>query len=121
VIEQLAARDALHKLPDSIKEAPELLPGLALYYGAFWDLCSCRQVGMGEGPISWLAVDAYASARGFDEDQRDDLHAFIPAMDQAYMKHKAAESEKAGKRGKNGDKSQPGKLRASHSKGRRRR
>jgi hypothetical protein len=111
VVEQLAARGALDKLPRAIRDAPELALGLELYYLAFWDLDSCRAIGMGEGPISWLAVDAYAAARGLGSEQRSDLHAFIPAMDRAYLKHCAAERDKGRK---HGDKSQPGKLRAAH-------
>lgn len=117
MIEQLAQRGALERLPAAIKNAPELRLGLSLYYGAFWDLNSCRSYGTGEGPISWLAINAYATARGLDEEQRADLHCFVPAMDRAYLKHAADEREKTGKRGKHGDKSQPGKLRAPNPKG----
>ena len=118
MVEQLAARGALDKLPPAIRDAPELTQGLALYYGAFWDLNSCRSIGMGEGPISWLSVDAYATARGFDAEQRDDLHHHISAMDRAYLKHQADEREKDRKRGKNAGQPQSGKLCAPHPKGR---
>jgi hypothetical protein len=73
---------------------------------------------MGEGPISWLSVDAYATARGFDEEQRDDLQAFIRAMDSAYMKHKAEQAERDRKRGKHGgDKPQSNVVRPKNPKG----
>lgn len=114
MIEQLAQRDALDKLPAAIKDAPELRLGLALYYGAFWDLDSCRQIGMGEGPISWLSVDAYATARGFDPEQRDDLHHHISAMDRAYLKFRADKREKERSRG---GKAQPGNVRSKNPKG----
>lgn len=117
MVKELAARGALDKLPPVIRDAPELTLGLALYYGAFWDLNSCRTVGMGEGPIPWLAIDAYATARGFDAEQRDDLHHHISAMDRAYLKHQADQREKDRKRGKGGGDAQSGKLRAPHPKG----
>jgi hypothetical protein len=101
-------------LPPAIRDAPELRLGLGLYYSAFWDLDSCRSIGMGEGPISWLAIDAYATARGLDTEQRADLHYFIPVMDRAYLKHLGEQREKERKRG---GKAQPGKLRAPNPKG----
>lgn len=86
-MQQYAARGALHRLPDKIKNAPELRLGLELYYQAFWELDSCRQLGMGAGPIGWLDIEGYGKARGFDEEQLEDLHHFIPTMDAAYSKH----------------------------------
>ena len=114
MVEQLAARGALEKLPPAIRDAPELRLGLGLYWSAFWDLDSCRAIGMGEGPIPWLAIDAYASARGLDAEQRDDLQFFIAAMDRVYLQHLSEKREKESKRG---SKAQPGKLRAPHPKG----
>lgn len=99
MIEQLAARGALERLPPAIRDAPELREHLALYYGAFWDLDSCRTIGMGEGPITWLSIDAYATARGFDTEQRSDLHYFVSALDNAYLKHLGEKREKERKRG----------------------
>lgn len=119
MVEQLAARDALDKLPPAIMNAPELRIGLALFYHAFWDLDTCRTVGMGEGPISWLSVDAYATARGLDEEQRADMHHHITAMDRAYLKHRAEQREKESKRGRG--KSQSGVVCPPNQKGRKRR
>jgi len=113
VLEQLAARNALDKLPPAIRDAPELRMGLELYYGAFWDLSTCRPLGMSEGPISWLSIDAYATARGLDAEQRDDLHHHIRAMDRAYLGHLAKTRDKAAKRD---GKAQSGGLRPKHSK-----
>lgn len=104
MVEQLAARNALDKLPPAIRDAPELCKGLGLYWDAFWHLDSCRGYGMSEGPISWLAIDAYATARGFDPEQRDDLHHHIAAMDRAYLKHLSEKREKERTRGKSGSK-----------------
>ncbi len=118
MLEQLAARDALDRLPAAIREVPDLWMGLGLYYQAFWDLDSCRTYGMSEGPIGWLSVDAYATARGFDEEQRADLHHHIAAMDRVYLKHQSDKAEKGRKRA---DKPQSGKLHAPNPKGGKRR
>jgi len=59
--------------------------GLELYFLAFLDLMSCRS-GMGDGPISWVAVAEYATVNGFDLDQRDDLHYYVTVMDGVHVK-----------------------------------
>lgn len=70
-------------LPKAIQNAPSLFMGLELYYGAFVDLNTCR-IGMGDGPISWMAVHEYAAINKFDEDQTEDLHYYITKMDEAF-------------------------------------
>jgi hypothetical protein len=98
---------------DKVPAAPELRVGLELYLDAFWDLHTCRGSGMGEGPISWLSIDAYATARGLDTEQRYDLHHHIRAMDRAYLEHREKQAEKERKRG--GEK-QSGAVRSKHPK-----
>lgn len=60
-----------------------------LYYDAFWNLTTTRQVGMGAGPIPWTACHTYAQVLHFDEEQADDLWFFISAMDAVFLKHLA--------------------------------
>lgn len=72
-------------LPKRIQNAPELLLGLELYYGAFLDLSSCRPNGWGPQPISWLTIAEYADHLGLDEEQREDLFFFIRAMDSCWL------------------------------------
>lgn len=77
-------------LPPKIANAPEVQFGLHLYYLAFMDLTSCRGTGYGtEGPISWLAVNAYADAKEIVDEQREDLFYFVGKMDLVYLNHKA--------------------------------
>lgn len=114
MLEQLAQRNQLDKVPPAIREAPELTLGLGGFYEAFWDLHTCRPLGMSEGAISWLAIDAYATARGLDPDQREDLHHHIRIMDRAYLEHLSKQREKESKRG---GKAQPGPVRAPNAKG----
>lgn len=73
-------------LPKKIQDAPELRLGLELYFGAFFDLNTCRQIGMGLAPIPWNCIKDYAQAYEFDESQTDDLFYFIRKMDHEYLK-----------------------------------
>lgn len=38
-----------------------------------------------EGPISWLAIDEYATRRNVDDEQREDLLYHIPKMDKVFL------------------------------------
>ena len=81
-------------IPEKIRNAPTLLPGLELYYDAFLDLNSCRQLGMGVGPIPWMAVSDYAVAMGLSREQTEDLHHHMRAMDNAYSEYWSKKHEK---------------------------
>lgn len=72
-------------LPPAIANAPELQMGLELYYGAFLDLMTCRTMGMGPGPIPWTAINQYARAYDYSEEQEEDLQFYVSRMDQAYL------------------------------------
>jgi hypothetical protein len=72
-------------LPEKIANAPELAPGLDLFYVAFLELATCRTSGWGEGPIPWTAIDRYAEANAFEGEQREDLFHHVRAMDQGYL------------------------------------
>lgn len=54
---------------------------------AFWDLDSCRPIGMGLGPIPWTAMLAHKEHYGYDKDVFDYLWDLIRAMDAAYLSH----------------------------------
>jgi hypothetical protein len=68
------------------------MPGLALYYSAFWDLSTCRQVGFGIGPIPLTAIWEYADRKGLDEGETDDLVDYMREMDGEYVKYKSKEA-----------------------------
>ncbi len=80
-------------LPKAIQEAPSLFTGLELYYAAFLDLQNCR-TGMGDGPISYTATREYGVVNEFSDEQIEDLHYFIPKLDEEYMRYS---KEKNGK------------------------
>lgn len=68
--------------------------GLELYYDAFWDLNSCREVGFGLGPIPWTSIKDYAITFEFDTEQFEDLYYFVRSMDDVYMKFHAPKKGK---------------------------
>lgn len=72
-------------LPDYIKNAPVLLPGLELYHKAFIRLNTCRSVGMGPGPIPWTSIRQYGIMQELSQDQLDALHHHISVLDEAYL------------------------------------
>lgn len=73
-----ACRDRGVAPPEALQNAPELLPGLDLYYEAFFALNSCR--GMG-GPIPWTAIREYANYMGVEADEFDRLVLLIREME----------------------------------------
>lgn len=82
-------------LPARIQNAPSLELGLELYYGAFLDLHTCRPLGLDEGPIRWIDIHDYADRLELSEDQRDDLHYHVRAMDNAYLDWRRARNKAA--------------------------
>jgi len=82
----MCRRDRL-PLPDAIKNAPELYFGLELFFGAFFDLATCRS-GLGDGPISFLSIAEYARLYEFTPEQTEDLHYFLTEMDKVFMEWK---------------------------------
>jgi hypothetical protein len=73
-------------MPDKFRNAPELFVGLDLFYIAFMDMSSCRQMGyMAIGPIDWLTINAYCIAYQLQGEQREDMFYFIGQMDVAYL------------------------------------
>lgn len=72
-------------VPERIANAPELELGLGLYYNGFLDLTSCRQIGMALGPISFLAISEYCTAKGLSQDQREDFLWLMPKLDAKYL------------------------------------
>ena len=81
------AQDGFRRIPEAIKNAPELLPGLEFYYDTFWELDSCRQQGMSLGPIPWTAIQKFGEVMKLDEETLDDLHYFIRSLDNKYRLH----------------------------------
>ena len=77
----------LENLPDKIKNAPEILPGLELYYEAFTELSSSRSSGFGVGAIPWMALDRWAERYGLEGDDFERLAIYIRMMDAEFIKY----------------------------------
>ena len=56
----------------------------SFYTDAFWELSTCRQIGMGLGPIPFTSLMEYAKLREVEE--IDDFLYVIRVMDNAYLK-----------------------------------
>lgn len=73
-------------LPDFVRDAPDLLPGLEFYFNAFLALTTCRVNGFGMGQIPWTAINEYCFTYGIDGDEREDMQFVIRKMDEEYIK-----------------------------------
>jgi len=80
-------------LPDSIKNAPSLLPGLELYWQGFMDLMGSRVIGMGLSPIWWSEIQRYCEVKGLDDFQTEAMHHHIRAMDKFYLEFSMKKSK----------------------------
>ena len=78
-------------LPQRIQNSPELEMGLDLFYSAFFDLHTCRPIGMGQGSIRWTDIDEYCNRLELVGDQREDMHYHIRVMDNAFLEWSAAQ------------------------------
>jgi len=70
------------------------------FLGAFWELSSCRSIGMSIGPIPWTAIKDYGHHHQLEPDV---LNAFIQitrALDARYLKWVADETPKPDPGGK---------------------
>ena len=72
----------------------ELLVGLSVYYEAFWQLHTTRQVGMGVGPIPHTDIVWYCQLRGYDPETSMTLEHHVRAMDDAYLEFQRKELKK---------------------------
>lgn len=73
-------------IPERIKNAPVLRPGLDLYLSAFFDLDGDRQIGFGVGKIPWSSMAKYAEMHKFSQSQFEDLVFLLRRMDAEHLK-----------------------------------
>lgn len=86
IIEQ--ARKRKQPIPETIAKAPTLYEGLDLYYDAFTELTSCRQIGNAQGPIPWTAINDYCLRYEITGTEAFSYFtAMIRALDEAYLNH----------------------------------
>ena len=97
-------------VPSKIANRPEIKPGLELYWKAFQDLSSDRDVGMGIGPIPWVSVHAWGARNHIWGDNFERLVMVIRGLDSIYMDKQGKKSK--GKIGKSKSFSKPKGLRS---------
>lgn len=88
------AKLLLENLPDKIKGAPQILPGLELYYEAFTELSSSRTSGMGIGAIPWTAIDRWALRYEVEGDDFERLAMYIRMMDAKFIEFASKQQSK---------------------------
>jgi len=79
-------------VPKSIAEAPELAPGLRLYFEAWRELHGSRLTD--GGPIPWAAVELYCERLELSEEQSEDMHLHLRTMDSTYFEHQGREFDR---------------------------
>lgn len=80
-------------LPERIQNAPDLFMGLELYFGAFVELNTNRSTGWSAGPIPSWCIDDYAERLELTEEETEDLHYHIRAMDKAFLDYMARKNK----------------------------
>ena len=82
------------KLPDWYQNCPEVTEIDEFFLRAFWDLSTCRSVGMSVGPIPWRDMSEYARVEGLDPDVRAAFIQVLRQLDVKYLDWHRAQEEK---------------------------
>ena len=80
-------------IPDRILNAPQLSECLEFFVTAFWELSTCRQLGMGEGPIPVTAIMEYGRFYDCNQEFTQDLIFYVSVLDAIYLKHQNRKTE----------------------------
>lgn len=64
-----------------------------MFMNAFHRLSTCRQVGMGLGPIPWTVIGEYARVQELDQEHTDMLYYHVEALDAEFLKWSAKQNE----------------------------
>lgn len=56
------------------------------YLKAFWELATCRDFGLGLGPIPWFHCVQYAQLYGLDHEMTQLFVNVIRELDECYLK-----------------------------------
>ena len=91
-----AAKESGRPLPKSLRDVQPVQAHQKLYLLAFQDCTTCRQVGMGLGPIPWTAVREWCTAARLSEIESDEVWFVVTRIDEAFLKH-SAEQMSSGK------------------------
>lgn len=80
-------------LPAWVDNEPELFDGDEFYIQAWYELDTCRQVGMDVGMIPWDKIVLYGQFHGLENDVLQAFIQIIREMDAAFMKRKEQKRE----------------------------
>lgn len=81
-------------IPDRILNAPDLFLGNDLFLDGFYELDSCRQIGLAKGQIPFTAIVQYCEFYGFDQELAYDFCAIIRAVDNQLLNYEAEQADK---------------------------
>lgn len=81
-------------LPEWAAEEPILSPGDEVFLRAFYNLTTCRQIGMSIGPIPWTDIYKYALFLELDKDLIDPFIQIIREMDSGWLNWQHDEQER---------------------------
>ena len=82
------------KLPSWLDKEIHMSTAEMFYLKAFWDLNTCRNVGMGIGPIPWTAIKQYSDSKQLDLENEDCFIYVMRQMDDAYVARASKKEEK---------------------------
>jgi hypothetical protein len=85
------------RLPRWYRERPKKGPTDDFWLRSFFDLSTCRDIGMQAGPIPWTAMRQYFDSLELDPDFFDTFRAVIRGMDSAWREW--ADKQKPDKEG----------------------
>ena len=92
IVEQ-AVQDNM-PIPDRILNAPELADGNDLFLDGFYELDTCRQIGLAKGQIPFLAIVQYCAFYNFDDDLAEEFSLVIRSVDNLILNYEAEQAEK---------------------------
>lgn len=79
-------------IPKQLAAGPQLGPGLAIFYTAFWDLVTER--ASPDSPIPWSRIRLWAEKHRLGDDASEILEHHVRAMDLAFLKWKGQNSKR---------------------------
>lgn len=79
-------QQATGKVPDWWDKCPPMVRGDDFYIRAFWELSSCRDFGMGVGPIPWHRIIQYGERKGLDRGMMEVFERVVRELDEVYLK-----------------------------------
>ena len=59
-----------------------------MFWLAFWELCSDRNIGMAEGPIPAWAIREWCRDWALDDEESEYLKAVVKRMDKEYITYR---------------------------------